>query len=232
MIANGHDFMKKAWRNKKYRFIFEKAQAVGLDHRWGVYPDVTASNTAIDGIEFSTEGLVRADDIEIKAGVIKATYMSSVGIRKLPTVMNKALVERIRHDAHEYGATTQRPRDVFHLDLPALRFYAQVGQINHLVLTHMDIVYPDQPVKVCVAYTIGSREVAYRPDQEFLLKVKPKYREFKPWDQAAVKKAKTMSELPANARKFAEFVARELGTEILVLTTGPQRNQSVWNVLH
>ena len=57
-ISDVSDFLKTSWNSKSYAFIFEKAQAVGLDPRYGVYPDVTASDTTFGGIESSTEGLI------------------------------------------------------------------------------------------------------------------------------------------------------------------------------
>ena len=121
----------------------EVAQAVGLDPRYGVYPDVTASDPTFYGIIASTEGLVKTGQIAVRLATIKATYTSSVGTRRLPTMMEPELAARIREDAHEYGATTQRPRDIAYLDLPCLRFFADVSGATHLVLTHLDIAYPE-----------------------------------------------------------------------------------------
>jgi adenylosuccinate synthase len=174
-------FVERTWKNTRYTYIFEKAQAVGLDWRWGVYPDVTASDTTFDGIHAATEGLIDPMDIQIRSGVIKATYISSVGARILPTVMEEELASRIREDAFEYGATTKRPRGIAYLDIPALSYFARVGKINRLVLTHMDIVYPDRSVKVCVGYTKNGKPVGYRPDQTYLLTVKPSHTGLEPF---------------------------------------------------
>ncbi len=218
----------ETWRDPDCSYVFEKAQAIGLDARWGVYPDVTASNTALDGIYSATEGIIDHHAIAVRAAVIKATYMSSVGTRILPTMMDEALAIRIREDAHEYGATTKRPRDIAYLDLVALRYYAQVGDINYHVLTHMDISYLDTPIKVCVGYTLNGKKVDYRPDQEYLLKVKPVYKEFAPWSMKDIQAARTYDEIPEPAKIFLAFVAKQLKTKILMITTGPKRDQSIW----
>lgn len=221
------DFVEETWNDKKYSYVFEIAQAVGLDPRWGVYPDVTASDTTFGGIYSSTEGIVNPREIKIRAGVIKATYMSSVGIRKLPTVMEEGLANKIREDAHEYGATTRRPRGIIYLDLPALKFFAKVGDVNSLVLTHMDIVYPETPVRVCVGYKIGTRKTSYRPDQEHLERVTPEYVEFSPWSREEIQQAKTKEELPFEAKEFLKFISDRLGLPILMITTGPRREQGI-----
>ena len=226
-IYDLHDWLVEKWQNERCGFVFEKAQAVGLDYRWGVYPDVTASDTTFAGIFSATEGVIDPDTIGIKASVIKATYMSSVGTRKLPTLILGELADKIRHDAHEYGATTKRPRDIAYLDIPALRFFKQVGKIDHLILTHMDVIYPDTPVKVCVGYKLGKQSVSYRPDQDFLSTVDPVYKELKPWDAQKLAAAKTYAELPKEAKTFLEFVAKEIGAPVLMITTGPQREQGI-----
>lgn len=226
-ISEVFSFLKKGWVDKKYTFIFEKAQAVGLDPRYGVYPDVTASDCTFDGILYSSEGIIHPEEIEIRAGVIKATYMSSVGTRKLPTMMDEKLATRIREDANEYGATTQRPRGIAYLDLPALKFFAKVGKVNYLVLTHMDIVYPNIPIKICVGYKIRRREVSYRPDQNYLDLVKPKYIEFPTWDREKISKARKTQDLPKEAKKFLNFISRELSLPILMITSGPEREQGI-----
>lgn len=228
IVGDSYEFLKTTWDDKRYSFIFEKAQAIGLDTRWGVYPDVTASDTTFDGIYSASEGIIDPMDIEVRAAVIKATYMSSVGSRVLPTVLHGVLAEKIREDAHEYGATTKRPRDIALLDIPALRYFAKVGKISHLVLTHMDIVYPDQPIKICTEYTLNGKTVDYRPDQHFLDMIKPVYVEMKTWGVPEISKATTKAEIPKEAQTFISFLEKQLGVPVLLITTGPERSQTLF----
>lgn len=226
-VRDVQQWLVDTWADEAYGFVFEKAQAVGLDYRWGVYPDVTASDTTFDGIFSATEGVIDPDQIQVKAGVIKATYMSSVGTRRLPTIMPESLAERIREDAHEYGATTKRPRDIAYLDLPALTFFAKVGRMNCLILTHMDISYPDIPIKVCVGYEVNGKRVQYRPDQTFLDTVKPVYQEFKAWDVQQLADAKKWKDLPTEAQTFLTFISEATELPIHMITTGPRREQGL-----
>lgn len=227
LISDVHELLEKNW-NSTTPMVFEKAQALGIDKRWGVYPDITASNCAPDGIYSSTEGIVDPDLIEIKTAVIKSTYTSSVGSRILPTMMEKELAHKIREDAHEYGSTTGRPRDIAYLDLPMLSYLCKVGKIEKLVFTHMDISYPNIPIKICIAYEQNDKKVPYRPDQEFLNSVKPVYKEFKSWNVEKLKSAKTFAELPKSAQKFILFVCNYTKTEPFMLTSGPQRNEMIF----
>jgi len=226
-VQNVFEFLKEKWNDKNYAFIFEKGQGFGHDPRWGVYPDITASDTTFDGIFSSTEGVIDPDEIEVRAAVLKATYMSSVGVRTLPTGIENKLAEKIREDAHEYGATTGRPRGIALLDIPALKFFSKVGKANCLALTHMDIVYPNIPIKICVKYMRKGKEVEYRPDQEFLNTVKPEYIEMKSWDREAIQKARSEKELPKDAIKFLRFMEKAIGLPITMITTGPKRDQGI-----
>ena len=227
LVDDVYDLLKKAWNDKRYAFVFEKAQAIGLDTRWGVYPDITASDTTFDGIFSSTDGLIDPQEIEHRVMVLKATYMSSVGTRILPAVMNEKLANKIREDANEYGATTGRPRGVVHFDVPAIRFFADVSKANGCVLTHMDIVYPDTPIKICVGYTLKGKPVPYRPDQVYLSKVKPVYRELAPWSKEKIQAARTKRALPQQAKTFLTFIEKELGIPVIAITTGPGRSQGI-----
>lgn len=226
-IADVSCFLQKNWLDQKTAFIFEKGQAVGLDYRWGVYPDVTASDTTLDGIFASTEGFVNPAAIKFRAAVLKATYMSSVGTRRLPTVMAEPLAQRIRDDANEYGASTGRPRGIAWLDIPALKFFSRVGRVNCLVLTHLDIVYPKQLIQVCLDYRIKDKSVSYRPDQEFLNKVEPRYIKFKPWPKEQLSRARRWQDLPQEAKRFINFLSQTMGLPVLMITTGPKREQGL-----
>jgi len=226
-IQNVYAFVDKTWHNDKYGYVFEKGQGVGLSPDWGVYPDVTASDTTFEGIFASTEGIVEPETIAYRASVIKATYMSSVGARVLPTKMDEELASKIREDAKEYGATTKRPRGIAYIDIPTLKYFAKVGRANCLVLTHMDIVYPKTPIKVCVRYEINGKNAPYRPDQMYLNSVKPKYIELKTWDREDVSKAKRGGDLPKNAKSYLDFISEQVGVLILAITTGPKREQGI-----
>ncbi|GAB4554848.1 MAG: adenylosuccinate synthase [Anaerolineae bacterium] len=200
--------------------IFEGAQAIGLDARYGVYPDITASDPTFAGIAHSTEGAILPHEIAVRAGAIKATYTSSVGARRLPTAMPEAEAHRIREDAHEYGATTLRPRDIAYIDLPCLSFFARVSAMTHVILTHLDIAYADMPIKVCVGYADDKR---YRPDQAYLDTVKPEYIELPSWNGRAIQGVRKLNELPREALQYIAFITQALGVLPLMATTGPDR---------
>lgn len=224
-ITSVYDYLRENWANPDIPFVFEGAQGVGLDPRFGVYPDVTSSDPTFGGILPSTEGVIAAQDIAVRMATIKATYTSSVGRRRLPTVMEEGLAHRIREDAHEYGSTTRRPRDLVYIDIPCLQFFARVSGATHLVLTHLDIAYPDVPVKVCTHYLDAAGKVSgYRPDQLALDALTPQYVELPSWDGNAVQGVTTIDALPLEAQQYIAFLSQALGADPLFGTTGPQRD--------
>lgn len=219
-------FLIKNWQANT-PIVFEKAQAIGLDKRWGLYPDITASNCGFDGIFSSTEGVIDDTQIALKSATIKATYTSSVGDRILPTRIKSKLADRIRQDANEYGATTKRPRDIAYIDLPMLSYFLKVGRVEYLTLTHLDIAYPDTPIKVCIDYQINRKSVPYRPDQIYLNKVNPVYIDLPTWDGINTRQINSFKKLPKNAQKYLLFLAKALNTKLFMATTGPKRNQTI-----
>ncbi len=219
------EYLTKEW-NSDTPFVFEKAQAVGLDSRWGIYPDVTASNCCLDGITSSTDGIINANDISARFGVIKSTYTSSVGKRWIPTFMEEKYANVLRDDANEYGTTTGRPRDIAYLDLVMLSYFCKVGGIEELVFTHMDIVY-DRDIKICIKYSKDGKYVLYRPDQEYINGIKPIYKGFKPWDKDMLKKSKNYIGVEKNVKTFIEYISKNTSTEPVMITFGPDRNDSI-----
>lgn len=234
-LAPAHDLLRWAvrdvyaelrdhWQRGERAFIFEGAQAVGLDARFGVYPDITGSDPTFGGILHSTEGLIAPEQIAVRAGAFKATYTSSVGVRRLPTLMDEALANRIREDAHEYGATTRRPRDIAYIDIPCLGYFAQVSGMTHLILTHLDIAYTDTPIRVCTHYTDSAGHIApYRPDQDYLNTVTPRYIDLPSWNGPAIRGARSLADLPGPALQYIAFITGAFGVPPIMATTGPER---------
>jgi adenylosuccinate synthase len=222
-IHNVYGLIRDLWADPAVPFIFEGAQAVGLDPRFGVYPDVTSSDPTFHGIVASTEGLIQTGAIAVRMATIKATYTSSVGTRRLPTMMPPDLAHRIREDAHEYGATTKRPRDIAYIDLPCLRFFAQVSGATHLVLTHLDIAY-----RTC---RCGSAPTTWMPRASRRLPARPGHpgqRSGPVPRSALVGRGGGAQRLPAGrlpdaALQYIAFLAGALGVTPLFGTTGPAR---------
>jgi adenylosuccinate synthase len=241
IIADTFLLHKEIYADTKTGVVFEGAQAAGLDAWLGTRPDVTASNTRIDGVKEGT-AFWRPEDIESKIGVFKIPYTSSVGERRMPTHVelpkdgplpssadkDRQWASWVREEAHEYGTTTGRPRDITHLDLEFLRYNARMANINVLAGTHLDTARENQEIKVCTHYTDHrGRPMSYQPGLHHLENVKPIYITLPGWDGAAARKAKKVKDLPINALKFLAFIEARTGYPIVLATTGAKREDII-----
>lgn len=230
MATNVYLMHQEAYWDVTKGFLFEGAQAAGLDSFTGTHPDRTSSNTTAYGIREGT-AYWTPEKIKERIGVVKVPYMSSVGERKMPTHIypdseDAEWATWVREKADEYGTTTGRPRDIVHLDLPFIAYNAAMAGIEELALTHLDIARKDTPIKVC--YTYKDKDtgefVAYQPGLHYQKNVEPSYITLPGWDGQACRKAKSIRELPENAIKFMAFMQSRLGYPITVATTGPDRH--------
>lgn len=222
IVQNTFMIHQKVYEDLKQGVLIEGAQALGL-HPWlGTLPDVTSSDTSIHGIMSGT-GFWRTQDIEERIGVFKITYTSSVGARRMPTHAENEWSHWVRDEAHEYGTTTGRPRDILQMDLAMLSYNARMAGIEMLAGTHLDIAKPDEEILVCTHYTKDGKVIPYQPGLKYLEGVTPHYVKLPGWDGKAVKKANAYDELPANAKMFLAFIQRRTGYPIVAATTGPSR---------
>ena len=218
--------------------IFEGAQALGL-HPWlGTTPDATGSDTSINGILQGT-GVWKSTDIADRIGVFKATYTSSVGSRRMPTHIDLNNLPEdlspdqewgmwVREEAHEYGTTTGRPRDILHLDLAMLTYNANMAGIEALAATHLDIASKNVQIRVCTHYTDQQGNIIpYQSGLHHLESVVPQYIELPGWDGEACRQAKNIDELPKNAANYLAFIQARTGFPIVATTTGPRRQDLI-----
>lgn len=226
------------FHNKETGILFEGAQAMGL-HAWlGRRPDVTASDTGPKGILASTAFWDYTDLSEV-VGVAKATYMSSVGAARpitmidLPGVLTEEDRARLtadqqfaawtREEAHEYGTTTGRPRDICYMDLPFMTYNIKAGGLRAMAFTHLDIARADMPVRVCTHYTDKTGKVVpYQPGLRYQEDLTPHYIDLPGWDGKAVQNATSFGDLPLEAQQYLSFMEKCLGVPVVCATTGPK----------
>ena len=206
--------------------VFEGAHGVFLDTDWGTYPYVTASPIlpAYIGIGagVSPRKLTRI------IGVAKV-YLTRVdtGACPMPTEMKGEIAENLREKAHEYGATTGRPRRLGWLDLVQLRFAARLCEFTELAIIKADIVSGFKSLKVCVGYQYRGRRVDYLDiDTEDLRKVKPVYKEFPGWKED-LDKIREYKDLPKNTRNYLEFIEKFVGVPIKLISVGPSLEATI-----
>lgn len=222
-------------RGKK--ILLEGAQGAMLDVDHGLYPYTTSSNTTA-GAACTGTGL-SPQKIDKVVGVVKA-YLSRVGGGYLPTELKDKLGDALREKGGEYGTTTGRARRIGWLDLVQLRLAVRINGLDALAITKIDVLNGLPQVKVCVAYQAGKKILHEMPaDLSVYERCRPVYKVFKGWpaldtnnNQQETKKKqitryKNYKQLPMNMRKYLEFIEKELGVPIEMVSLGAERGATI-----
>jgi adenylosuccinate synthase len=204
--------------------MFEGAQGTMLDIDHGTYPFVTSSSATAGGAATGTG--VGPTAIGTVISVTKA-YVTRVGGGPFPTEIHDAAGEELRARGNEYGAVTGRPRRCGWLDIPLLRYSNQVNGAEWLVITKLDVLDTLAEIPICVGYEIGGKTTDEIPaDVDGLEQIKPVYTTLKGW-QASTEGITDFDRLPQAAKDYLRFQERESGARIGMVSTGPDRDQTM-----
>jgi adenylosuccinate synthase len=205
------------------KLLAEGAQGTLLDIEFGSYPFVTSSNTVCAG---ACTGLgVAPGKIGKVYGIFKA-YCTRVGSGPFTTELFDADGEFLQTKGHEFGATTGRKRRCGWFDLPALKYSIMLNGVTDLIMTKCDVLSGMESFKVAVAYDINGQETQIMPFSAET-EVKPVYKEFKGW-AADITKIKSYDELPLELKQYIEFIEKETGVPITIVSVGPDREETIW----
>ena len=211
-IANGESVM------------FEGAQGTMLDIDHGTYPFVTSSSATSGGAATGTG--VPPTSINTVIGVTKA-YCTRVGEGPFPTESKDEVGEALRKKGNEFGAVTGRPRRTGWLDLPLLRYSNMINGTSWLVVTKLDVLDDQPEIPVCVSYKIDGKETQQIPAQiSGYEKIEPVYAKLPGW-QSSTFGINHFDQLPEKARRYLEFVEKESGAKGAIVSTGPDREQTM-----
>ncbi|MBI4459841.1 MAG: adenylosuccinate synthase [Acidobacteria bacterium] len=204
--------------------LLEGAQGTMLDVDHGTYPYVTSSSATAGG---ACTGLgIAPNRISGIVGISKA-YATRVGNGPFPTEDHAAMGELLRQRGHEYGSVTGRSRRCGWMDLPVLRHSATINGLDSLIITKLDVLDTLDEIAVCVAYEHEGARLDDLPAQSDVLgRVRPVYQIFPGWKQSTLGLTR-YADLPKAARFYLDFLRDQLGIEISVISTGPERDQSI-----
>ncbi|HEX9188346.1 MAG TPA: adenylosuccinate synthase [Vicinamibacteria bacterium] len=207
-----------------YSILFEGAQATLLDLDHGTYPYVTCSAAVAGG---AATGLgVPPARIDGVLGVAKA-YCTRVGTGPFPTEQHGPEAAQIRERGAEYGATTGRPRRCGWFDAVAVRYAVRVNGFDTLAITKLDVLDELETIPVCVGYRFEGETLDELPaDTSVLEACEPVYESLPGWKAATVG-VRDWAMLPENARRYVDRLAELVGAEIGLVSTGPDREQTV-----
>jgi len=201
--------------------LFEGAQSVMLDVDFGTYPYVTSSNT-VSGASSVGSGVYGIGET---IGVMKA-YTTRVGNGPFPTQMSASDESLLRETASEYGASTGRPRRCGWLDLFQLKYAVDVGGINELALTKLDVLDCFDSIKVCTGYELDGNRLMFYPSMTGSLeRVRPIYTEIKLEDKYDFSMAKKSTMLPVWSRLLIQTIEDYTKKLVRYVSTGPTSDQ-------
>ncbi len=211
------------YAKEKKDILFEGAQGMWLDVDYGTYPYVTSSNTT-SGAACTGSGLC-PKYIDSVVGVMKA-YTTRVGEGPFPTELTSKQGDKIRDIGKEYGATTGRPRRCGWFDAVSARYSCMVNGVDKLAITKLDVLDTLPEIKICTAYKINGEITDIIPsDTELITNAEPVYETFPGWLESTTN-ARNFSELPARAQKYLMKISGLVGSDIGIVSVGPNRNQT------
>ena len=205
--------------------LFEGAQACMLDINYGTYPYVTSSSPTSAGV---TEGAgVAPNRIDKVWGVVKA-YSTRVGEGPFVTELEDETGEWIRRQGGEYGATTGRPRRCGWLDMMVVKHAHMLNGLTDIALTKIDVLTGLDEIKVCTAYEIDGEIFHYMPaDQQLVARAKPVWTVLPGWKED-ITQIREYDKLPENCRNYIEFIEKEAGVPVSLVSVGPERENNIY----
>ena len=197
------------------------------DPDFGIYPMVTSSST------LAAYGAIGAGipPYEIKdiIAVVKA-YSSAVGAGEFVSEIfgDEAQELRLRGgDGGEFGATTGRPRRMGWFDAVATRYGVRMQGATEVALTVLDVLGYLDVLPVCVGYEYGGEILKDFPTTTKLKECKPVY-EYLPGWKCEIRGIKNYEDLPENCRNYVEFIEKQIGVPITMVSNGPGREDIIY----
>lgn len=209
--------------------LAEGAQGALLDIDFGSYPFVTSSNTVTAG---ACTGLgIAPRHIGEVYGIFKA-YSTRVGSGPFPTELLDSEGELMRKEGKEFGSTTGRPRRCGWIDLPSLKYSIMINGVTQLLMMKADVLSIFPTIKVCTKYQLKDGTITDMvPYEQVSEKITPIYKEFNGWNAPLNSNGVSIENLPPQLNDYIKFLEEQLKVPITMVSTGPDRTQTVYRQL-
>ena len=195
------------------------------DH--GIYPMVTSSST------LAAYGAIGAGipPYEIKKIItVCKAYSSAVGAGAFVSEIFGDEADELRRrggDGGEFGATTGRPRRMGWFDCVASKYGCRMQGATDVAFTVLDVLGYLDEIPVCTGYEIDGKVTTDFPTTTLLEKAKPVLEVLPGW-KTDIRGIKNYEDLPENCRKYVEFVEKQIGFPITMISNGPGRNDIIY----
>ena len=228
-VTNTQAYLYEAIKAGK-KILLEGQLGTMKDPDMGIYPMVTSSST-IAG--YGTVGAgIPPYEIKKIVAVTKA-YSSSVGAGAFVSeILDEDVAKELRDrggDKGEYGATTGRPRRVGWFDCVATRYGVRLQGATDVALTNLDVLGYLDKIPVCTGYEIDGEITKDFPNPTMLDKCKPVIEYLPSWKgKGEIRGLTDYDKLPDEAKAYVEFIEKELGVKISIVSTGPAREEIIY----
>lgn len=228
-VANTQAFLYDAIKEGK-KILLEGQLGTMKDPDMGIYPMVTSSST-LAGYGCVGAGIPPYEIKQIYA-VTKA-YSSSVGGGAFVSeILDEAVAKELRDrggDKGEYGATTGRPRRVGWFDCVATRYGVRLQGATDVALTNLDVLGYLDKIPVCTAYELNGEIIHDFPNPTQIEKCKPVIEYLPSWKgKGEIRGLTDYNQLPQEARDYVEFIEKQIGVHISIVSTGPAREEIIF----
>ena len=203
------------------KILYEGAQGALLDVSLGTYPYVTSSNL-IGGVSAGTG--ISPSDIDYTIGITKA-YTTRVGEGPFPTELFDEMGTYLAETGGEVGATTGRPRRCGWLDGFLLKNMVKASGVDGLCLTKIDVLDGLEKIKICTNYESDQSEAELIETMD-LEDAKPVYLELDGWDEPTAGQS-SFDALNDKAKSFIEKIEEISGVPVIMISTGPKREDTI-----
>lgn len=205
------------------QILLEGQLGVMRDLDWGAYPFVTSSSPTPAGMVAGAG--IPPQSVDRVIGVVKA-YTSAVGTGPFPTELVDEEGSELRDTGKEYGATTGRPRRCGWFDAVATSWACRLAGFTEIALTKVDVLDGMPSLPMCVAYQDGSRMLESFPTTSAMERVRAVYEQFPGWISSTCG-ARSMDELPGEARDYIMQIENRVGIPISLVSVGPERESVI-----
>ena len=204
--------------------LFEGAQGTHLDVDHGTYPYVTSSNPV--SASACTGSGIGPGRLHHVVGIVKA-YTTRVGAGPFTTELDDETGRYMQDRGKEFGATTGRRRRCGWLDLVVVRDAVRLNGLTRLAITKLDVLTGLKKLNICVGYEVENETLHHRPTSlKTLAACRPVYETLEGW-QDDISGARTLSELPAEARAYLKRIEDGTGVPVAIVSVGAGREETI-----
>lgn len=225
-VADTSKFLRNAIKEGK-NILLEGQLGSLKDTDHGIYPYVTSSST-LAGYAAVGAGIPPYAIENIT--VITKAYSSAVGAGPFVSELFGEEADELRRrggDKGEFGATTGRPRRVGYFDAVATRYGCEIQGATEVCMTCLDVLSYMDTLYVCTGYEYDGKVYKDFLTTDKLYEAKPVYKTLPGW-KSDIRGITDYNNLPKEAKDYVEFIEKELGVKVSMVSNGPKRNEILY----